>query len=240
MKRSPLLFVIFIFASELAGAKSPSNESLMQIRRLQSQLSHTRTSASKALQSAQWIIGADDPNQVVEITSPMRYDGDILIVNHGRLIVRQTSFALKGDLNIFGNGAATFVNASFEIEQNYSYEHQAILLQQGRLSMDHVEFQSSGHSWSVGLTGESSYQLLHSTIKNGFITTAAFESAKINVEHTKTAGEFLCFGENHARFSRSELVLFWLVIPNSGIVRTSLPEDSLLVHWRFPDESAPG
>ena len=36
------------------------------------------------------------------------------------------------------------------------------------------------------------------------------------------------------------VVLFWLVLPDSSIVQSSLPEDSLLVDWSFPDAGSHG
>jgi hypothetical protein len=240
MKNVAFSLILFLAFSAFASDASYPTNGLLQARRLQNMLTGENQVVSSAQQKAEWIIGQDNPDQIVEITTPMHYEGDITIVNNGKLVVRQTSFTLNGDLTILGTGQALFDNANLFIVQNYSYEHQAILAQRGILSLDHVEFQSGGHSWSVGLVGESSYNLAHCKISEGFITTAAFESADISVDHTETAGEFLCFGDNDVSFSNSDLVLFWLVVPDSGVVDTSLPKDSLLTNWRFPDANAVG
>lgn len=240
MKNVLLFLCLLGFASGFAKEHALPVQGMRRIQAVRSMLAKAPITTSALRQSPQWIIGQDDPNQIVEVNAPMRYDGDIIIVNDGQLIVRRTDFTLNGDLQIAGNGRAQFVDASLTIVQDYSYEHEAIVAQNGLLDLEHVAFQASGQSWSVGLVGEASYRLSHSTITDGFITTAAFESASIHVDHTKTAGEFLCFGDNPASFSTSDVVLFWLVLPDSSIVDSTLPEDSLLVDWSFPDESAHG
>lgn len=234
MKKALVFTSLFVFANLFANDYSLPVQGMQRIQSARAVCNKTTR------QAAQWIIGRDDPNQIVDITAPMRYDGDILIVNNGQLVVRGTDFTLNGDLQIFGNGRAQFIDASVIIVQDYSYEHEAVVVQNGLLFLENVKFHSSGQSWSVGLAGQASYHLSRSTVTDGFITTAAFESASIHVDHTKTAGEFLCFGDNPASFSNSDLVLFWLVLPDSSIVDSTLPQDSLLVGWSFPDEGAQG
>jgi len=235
-----LMLVVIVFYAFNLRAGAPSFKSASALSQLRASITAAERASASNPQEAQWIIGQDDPNQIVKVNSPMRYDGDIIIVNKGQLIVRGTEFTLNGDIQITGDGRAQFIDASLTIVQDYSYEHQAIVAQNGSLLLDTVTFQSSGQSWSVGLAGEATYRLSRSTITDGFITTGAFQSASIHVDHTKTAGEFLCFGHNQSSFSNSDLVLFWLVLPDSSIVDSSLPGDSLLVDWSFPDAGAHG
>ena len=182
------------------------------------------------------VIGWADPDEEVTISGPYTLSGNLTIMNRGRLNIDEAEFSIEGDIFIMGDGEMVVTNSRFTVIQEYIYEYQATLIEQGELRFTEVAFHSSGQSWSIAMTGDARYILDHSEITDGFITTALLENATASISDTKTPGEFLCMGKNDIAFMRSDFLIFWLVLPDSSIVETALPGDSLLVNWTFPGE----
>ena len=106
------------------------------------------------------VIGLTDPDEVMTIDQPFMLRGDLMIMNRGRLVIDDTEFVIDGDIFIMGEGKVEVSGGRFTVIQEYIYEHQAILTGDGELSFSNVLFQSSGQSWSVGMTGDSRYRLV--------------------------------------------------------------------------------
>ena len=181
------------------------------------------------------VIGLTDPDEVMTIDQPFMLRGDLMIMNRGRLVIDDTEFVIDGDIFIMGEGKVEVSGGRFTVIQEYIYEHQAILTGDGELSFSNVLFQSSGQSWSVGMTGDSRYRLVDSEIDDGFITTALLEHSSALISGTQTPGEFLCMGTNDITFEHSDFLIFWLVLPDLSVVEAALPGDSLVAEWTFPD-----
>ena len=180
------------------------------------------------------IIGGDDPNERVTLTGYHYLHGDLIIVNNGVLNLDHADFYINGDVILMGNGALNVIGGDFTIVQDYIYEHQAICLENSKFILQNVSFQSSGQSWSIGLTDSSSYEMHSSEISRGFITVALLAESRARITDTGNAGEFLCFGDNSIDFKDCDLLLQWLVLPDSADVDVSLPDDSL-VNYTFSD-----
>ncbi len=186
------------------------------------------------------IIGANDPNEVVtitgdSITGDYFLDGNITIVNSGVLNIDTANFRINGDIVILGSGQMNINGGNFTVVQDYMYEHSAVAFHDGTLKFSGVNFKSSGQSWSVGFADSAQYILENCKISDGFITTGFMGKATGVISNTKNPGEFLCFGTNNLEISNSDFLLMWLVLPNSSIVKSSLPGDSLINGWKFSD-----
>ncbi len=197
---------------------------------------------SNSLQSQEndLIIGAEDPNEVVtitgdSITGDYYLDGNITIINNGILNIDSANFQIDGDIIILGRGQMNVTGGRFTVVQDYMYEHGATVIHGGTLKFSGVDFKSSGQSWSNGFADSSQYILENCTISDGFITTGLVGKVTGVVTNTKMPGEFLCFGQNNLAIRNSDLLLMWLVLPDSSVVRASLPGDSLVTDWEFSD-----
>lgn len=241
MKRKTLLIIVCFFSTSILFAQSDDSNvsplSRKSFRHLLTYISeknkHAEISYLTLSQQNDMIIGQTDPNEVVTITEHYFLDGNLTIVNNGVLNINQADFQIDGDIFIAGKGQLNLNGGSFTVIQEYIYEHDAIVIDNGRIEFSGVKFQSSGQSWSIGLTGNAQYILEDSEISDGFITTALLENSTARITHTKTPGEFLCFDNNGILFRNSDFLLQWLVLPDSSIVEVSLPDDSLLTGWHF-------
>ena len=117
------------------------------------------------------VIGALDPNEVVTISDNYFLNGDIFIFNHGILNIDSANFTIEGNIRIFGHGQLNVNGGTFTVIQNYIYEHNAWVIQSGKMYWRGVTFQSSGLSWNNAFIDSARYLLEDCQIQDGFITT---------------------------------------------------------------------
>ncbi len=240
--------MIFILATsgltqDIVPTADSLNITLSQLKRLAGELGElTGRSQNVSLRKPavnDLVIGGTDPDEEKVITGFYRLDGDLTILNNGILRLNSADFYINGDINIYGHGQLIVNGGSFTVIQEYIYEHTAVIAGKGVINMTGVDFTSSGQSWSIGMAGEADLEIKDSEISDGFLTTGLLENSRANIVNTKMPGEFLCFQKNNVTFKNCDFLLMWLVLPDSSVVETSLPDDSLIVDWRFSD-SQPG
>jgi hypothetical protein len=183
--------------------------------------------------SSDLIIGYPDPNEIVSITGEYYLNGNLTIVNNGTLNIDSANFKIDGDIFITNAGQLNVRDSYFTVIQEFIYEHDAVVAESGILQFCGVQFRSSGQSWSNAFADSASYILKNSDISDGFITTAFLGESKGIINNTQMPGEFLCFGPNNLEITNSDLLLMWLVLPDSSVVDFSLPNDSLVTNWNF-------
>ncbi|MDZ7344072.1 MAG: T9SS type A sorting domain-containing protein [candidate division KSB1 bacterium] len=179
------------------------------------------------------VIGQTNPNEVVTITGNYVLPGNLIILNNGVLNLNNANFQIAGDITIVGNGQLNTTGGSFTVLQEYVYEHGAQILQKGRCHFNGVKFSSSGQSWAINASDSAQYVFENSKVTDGFITAAFFGRAGGTITNTKTAGEFLCFGENELQFRGCDFLVQWLVLFDSSAVDISLPGGASVNGWRF-------
>jgi hypothetical protein len=185
------------------------------------------------------IIGDGDPNETVIIDSSYFLNGNLTIINNGKLILNHASFQINGDIEISGTGELKATGGNFKVVQTFTYEHRAVIYQSGLFKLDSLQFNSSGQSWSLSAANEGEIIIENSEISDGFITTGLYNQSQAQIIGNQLPGEFLCFGENDLIFKNNDWLLFWLVLPDSSTIDLELPNDSLLIGWQF-DETQPG
>ncbi len=226
---SRALLLIFIINSTILFSK---NINLHGLKKL-SDIKQTKVS-----DDTDWYIGADDPNEIVTISGKRHVPGNIVIVNNGMLFLDNAQFTIDGEITVLGQGKLSVQGGSFAVVQDYAYQHEMMVFENGYITFENVDFSSSGHGWSVTLIGESRYTMNQSEVHDGFITMVLFEKGAASVTDSQMPGEFLCFGENDISFSGCDFVLIWLVLPENSSMDISLPGDSLLTNWRLSDSLA--
>ncbi len=249
MKRCFYLWILILLSSsgwaqqsfdelipESPFALSQITNIAQSLKRIQSFSQHN---INLDVQSDDLIIGDDDPNETISITGNFFLNGNLQIINNGKLILDHASFQINGDIEISGTGELTATGGSFEVIQTFTYEHSAVIFESGLFKLDSLQFTSSGQSWSLAAANDGEIIIENSEISDGFITTVLFDQSSAQITGNQLPGEFLCFGENNLIFENNDWLLFWLVLPDSSVIDLTLPDDSLLIGWQF-DENQPG
>ena len=217
-------------------AKSQFANILQSLKQIQS---FSKQSINIEVLADDLIIGDGDPNETVIIDSSYFLNGNLTIINNGKLILNHASFQINGDIEISGTGELTATGGSFEVIQTFTYEHSAVIFESGLFKLDSLQFTSSGQSWSLAAANDGEIIIENSEISDGFITTGLYDQASAQIIGNQLPGEYLCFGENDLIFKNNDWLLFWLVLPDSSVIDLTLPDDSLLIGWQF-DENQPG
>ncbi len=226
---SRALLLIFIINSTILFSQNFNVQSLKKLSDIKQTI---------VTEDTDWYIGADDPNEIVTIRGVRYMPGNIVIVNNGTLFLDNAQFTIDGEITVLGQGKLSVQGGSFAVVQDYAYQHEMMVFENGEITFENVDFSSSGHGWSVTLIGESRYTMNQSEVHDGFITMALLEKGAASVSDSQMPGEFLCFGENDISFCGCDLVLIWLVLPENSSMDISLPGDSLLTNWRLSDSLA--
>jgi hypothetical protein len=181
------------------------------------------------------IIGLYDPDEEVTIEGSYHLVGNIIIYQNGVLNISESDFSIDGDILILNNGKLNITDSRFTVIQDYIYEHNAVIVQNAQLTFSDVHFQSSGQSWSIAVAESAKYYLGNSVISDGYITTSLINNGQGMIINSELPGEFLCFDNSRLNISGSDQLIMWIVTEDSTVVETSLPGDSLLLHFQFSD-----
>ncbi|MBN1464914.1 hypothetical protein JXA02_04085 [candidate division KSB1 bacterium] len=183
------------------------------------------------------IIGDNAPDETMTIAGDYALQGDLVIINQGVLNLLNADFSIDGDIYIAGTGKLIATGGNFAVAQEYIYEHNMQIIEQGSAAFANIAFTSSGQSWSIGLAGQAVYAMSDSKVTDGFITVGLLDQARAALSNSQTPGEFLCFGDNDVSFTNCNFLLFWFVAPESSLVDVRLPRDISDSRWSFPDST---
>ncbi len=216
--------------SDLIPAKAALSRQALQMMKVRQKPPATSSQNDEAL-----IIGDDRPDETLTISHDYQLQNDLVIINQGVVEVIDADFTIDGDLHISGQGRFTMNNSTFRVEQEYIYENEIVVTEKGILRFANTEIRSNGQSVSLFLGNDAEYKITDSQIKDGFITVAMAQHATASMRNVKTAGEFLCFGENDVSFQNCDLFLFWFVLPKSSDLDVAFPRDLSADEWCFSD-----
>lgn len=171
-----------------------------------------------------WVIGQSDPNEQVTLSSDRLVNGDVIVVNNGRLAIRNgATLTVTGDVQVFGHGVLTVDNATIHFPQTYAYQSGLLMGDQATVQLTDAVMDPGGRSYSLSLLGDAHAEYTRVTTPNGFATWGFFDTASLNMVDCSLGGEFLEFGSNDVSISGTDTVLFWLTMPDGAVVDTTLP-----------------
>lgn len=195
------------------------------------------SAANSVENDTQWIIGYDNPNEKVVVTDARTINKDIILVNHGQLEVRGTTFTLSGNIYLLQDSALTFTSATLQIRQDYAYQYGMQVYNAAKIEWRDVAFNSEG-SWGLGLSNTASARFDKVNVVTGFITWMPTNDTKVEFARCKTIGEFVPMDRSTLSFSDSNFVLLWIHMPPASTMDTSLPLGASVTSWDLGTTSA--
>ncbi len=194
--------------------------------------------SAQQLYADDWIIGLLDPNESITLTTDRVVDGNIIIANNGYLSVENGArLTVTKGIWMLNTSVMEVTSASLYFQQSFSYQGQAIVSDNARLTCTDSIIDGSGHSFSIGVGGQAQVQWTNITVQNGFPTWGLLDQATVSVDGCVTAGEFLCLGTNQLDISNSDLVLLWLTLPDGSVVDVTLPPSGYVASWSVSPNS---
>lgn len=171
-----------------------------------------------------WYIGFSDPDEVVTLITDRFVDGNIIILNNGRLNVNaNATLSLTGELQVFDTASLDMLDATLLFLQGYAYQGGILVSDQGQVSCNTSTIQGSGHSVNIVTLGQSHVEWRNVNSANGYLTWVLFEGSSADIAGSTSVGEFVIHGDGTLTISDSSQVLFWLTMPDGSIVDTTMP-----------------
>ncbi len=171
-----------------------------------------------------WYIGAADPNELAVIDTDTYVDGDIYLVNHGRLlVVNDAVLTVAGNVVLLDDAALGIQQAGLRFPQPYSYASAVMALGRATVYLADAVVDSNYQSCTFVLAESAQAYFERVVVDPGFITWGLHDTASATLTDCTNAGEFLQMGANQLLISGCDSVLFWLTLPDGATVDVTLP-----------------
>jgi hypothetical protein len=185
--------------------------------------------------AADLIVGFPNPNEVREITSEFAVDGNIIVLNNGRLRIRNTSVRLSGNIQLLNNGILEVFDGRIELRQDFLYQRSIALFNTSALWLANSTLDLGGYNAACLATDSATLRLDASSLASGVMTTTLRSSARVDAAGSQPLGEMLFFDSSRGTFDNCALLLSWFVLPPASMLRGSLPGRIVNDEWQFPD-----
>jgi hypothetical protein len=96
-------------------------------------------------------IGADDPDEVLRITSDRRFEGRLVVLGKARLLVEDATLTVAGDLLVGEEAFVRVENGTLRFAQSHARQHALYCTDAGRLELVHSRFETEAGSLNATL-----------------------------------------------------------------------------------------
>jgi len=190
--------------------------------------------ASPRVAATDWVIGGDDPDEAVVLSSDRLVDGNLVILNNGRLTVTGgCTLHLARHVFLMGNGALEIQQGRLCFRQAYAYQSACMLQDQAALAITDGTIGGNGHSFGISLLGGATADFVRVEVVDGFATWALLDQAAVSLTDCINAGEFVPFGETSLSVTGSETVLLWITLFDGSAIDTVLPPPGDLADFQL-------
>ena len=205
-------------------------------------LSSARSSLSlpPAFDDSDIVVGYPDSNETRVISGSYAHAGDIVVVNHGTLVLDHADFALRGNIHVYNSGTLQVRGGRLVIGQQFAYEFGSEVTDSGRIELDSASADFNGASSSIYVGGDAELLVTSSTLRNGFATIVPVARSQVTCQRSDFSSEFVIFDSCRINLANCDTMLLWLHFPQSSIADLALPApDTTILHWELND-STPG
>ena len=230
-----VLLIIIIISNQFLSAKTEINTSFLSNDKIVKSLLHSNQTNNNSMTNFKpsLVVGFADSNEVRIIERDTLINGDIAVVNNGKLIIRNSLFLLFGNIYLNNNATIELDTCRINILQNYAYQFSCTVVNNAQLLFNKVDFQSNRNSWGLAFANSAKLKTSNSKITNGFITNSLSDSAVIDITNSDNPGEFIISNNSSLHFTNTNYFLIWLTLNSGSNVAMSLPSDSLIITWEL-------
>ncbi len=181
------------------------------------------------------VVGFPNPNEVREISAQLLVEGNVLVLNNGRLRVTGAPLRIQGDLHVLNNGGVEVQSGRLEFVQSFLYQRIITISNTASLWLSNSTLDLGGYNLSCAVTDTATLRLDASAVSSGVMTTSVQKEGRVDASDSQPLGEILFFDSSTGSFSNCALLLTWLVLPDGSTMRGSFPGSQVLDNWVFPD-----
>jgi len=173
------------------------------------------------------------------ITGNWIHEGTIVVAFNGILHFINANATILGDIYLFGEHPQLIADSStLYIPQAYFYQRVVFAAGGSEVTYRNSTVDHSGLSHSILLVDSARLELNNATNK-GFTTNGIYGQAKVFVNGTNEAGEYVIVDESALEFRNAHTVLLWHQFPEGSAVNFTFPEGDTTYGYHF-NKTLPG
>ena len=183
------------------------------------------------------VVGFPNPNEVREINDDFDVDGDVLIVNNGRLRVSLARLRVRGNIYVLNNGGFEMQGGQLEFQQEYLYQRSIALTNKASFWLNGSTVQCGGFNIGCALSDTAVLRLDNTEFSGGLMTTTLAGDGSVTAHGSMRIGELLFFDRSRGSFTNCDQLLTWLTLPQGSTLDATFPGSQVLGSWHFPDSA---
>jgi hypothetical protein len=190
------------------------------------------------------VVGFTDPNEILTISSDTLIQGNVIVVNKGKLLtdknvkltikggvilldsalfrVKHSELELSGNLMALQQSAFVMDSASLLMPMDYRYQYALAGTDQALVKWTNSLI-SFGHGQLSGVFLDQSDFVLHHNEFLQSVTVSLLNQSGLDVENTTNAWEFLLADSCSVRIRQSSDFIFWLYFSDQQKAEVSFP-----------------
>ena len=172
-------------------------------------------------------------NDTVSVSSDSLWNGNIVIIGDGVLLVDNAMFTVAGQLFIKGDGKADFRNgAHLHFPQSYVGQYYVILREGGTFEATDATVEANGTMHYAQMHDSSTY-IAKRTAFPDWTFRKVFDSASVILEDVDHVGDIIVTDSCYIHFTRCDTLMPWLAAPSGSIVDIEFPDPDFVDHFEF-------
>lgn len=167
------------------------------------------------------------------ITGNYFHDGPIIIANSGQLKFFKANATIMGDIILWGANPKLIADSStLYFPQQYIYNRGIASYIHGYIKISNSTLNYSGLSHSVAVCDSSVYELTN-VHNNGFTTNGLYGKAKIIIDVTNQAGEYVITDSSTVDIKNAATILLWHHLPQGSVFNKTFPDGAQVSNYTF-------
>ena len=183
-------------------------------------------------------VGYSDPNETLFVEDTTCYFGcNIVVVNNGVLIVRNSSVQIYGSLVAVHNGRVVVDSSELRLMSAYEWQFSVASLDSAEIIITDSEFDYGGYPGYTFIQDNSSLYVENSDYT---ATTAIYSNnARVTYTNVTGAGEYSARDSSIVHFSNVEYAMIHVQVPESTSLNMDFATDTLafVEHWEVNPSS---
>ena len=172
-------------------------------------------------------------SDTLTISGSYTHNGPIIILNGGLLHFKNANATIFGDIYVWGANSRLYADSSYlYIPQLYFYQRSLIVIDGGTVHYHHTTLDHSGLSHNLYATNNATIEM--TDVKNiGFTTNGTFGNARISINGTNEAGEYIITDSANLSFKHANTILLWHQFADTAIIQFAFPKGDTLHSYAF-------
>ncbi|MBI5219280.1 MAG: T9SS type A sorting domain-containing protein [Bacteroidia bacterium] len=214
----------------------------------------TKPPAFQNVESYSLVVGYNNPDETYIINSNQTLNGDVVVMNNGKLIIENNAIvditgnviclnhgsiiASRCTLSVFGNWYVVN-NSKFEVDSTYfevpmlyRYQFGITATDSALVSLTNTNLSFGNGPWNCSFTGHTRFNLINDIFLQS-ITASIGGHTELTIDNTQNAWEFLLLDTCNVSIKNSIGFILWFFFHENTTSASSFPQGNYVNGFRF-------